>query len=155
MNNILLVEDDRFKSSGIIEFIKSVLGQVNITCASSLVEAVDSITENIYDLVLVDMAIPSHPIVPGEGAPISYLSGGLEVILELNSNGRHDPCVIITQYYEIEVSGQFISIDNAVDEINKHLDCRIYGCIQYTEGENNWKKELKEFLVNENSLAGR
>lgn len=146
MIKILLIEDDGFKAKSICDFVNIMLINMDIKIVSSLVEAINSISQEVYDLVLVDMAIPSHPIVSGGGAPMSLLTGGLDVLLELNSLDRNDQCVIITQYPEIEISGQFFSVQRAGLEIKKQLNCDVLACIEYSEGADDWKKALGKVL---------
>lgn len=146
MIKILLIEDDSFKARSLQEFVSSVLRDVSINNASSLVEAIAQVNQEPFDLVLIDMAIPSHPIIPGAGSPMSFLTGGLDVLLELKSLERSDPCVIITQYPEIELSGQFFSLQLASREIKEQLDCDVLACIEYSEGSENWKTALLEVL---------
>lgn len=144
--NFLLVEDDNFKARSIQDFISSILRNTKINITGSLVEAIDAINRDVYDFVIVDMAIPSHPTIPGGGAPMSLLTGGLDVLLELKALDRTDPCIIITQYPEIEISGKFFSIQQAGGEIKTHLNCDVLACIQYFEGAENWKSALGEVL---------
>lgn len=142
MFKVLIVEDDIHKLDSLTIFMSNHLLCSEITPAKSLQEAITSIDEEVFDLVLVDMAIPSHAIVQGEGSPISLLNGGLEVILELSSLGRSDDCVIITQFHEIEICSNNYAIQTAKKYISELLECEVLDCILYDEGENLWKKQL-------------
>ncbi|MEH6501031.1 MAG: response regulator [Pseudoalteromonas distincta] len=148
---ILLVEDDSFKALSISDYIHEECKQAIITIASSLVDAIDSVNNENFDLILVDMGIPSHPTVAGGGSPMSLLTGGLDVLLELNSLGRADPCLIITQYPEIEISGNFYPVNCATEKILIHLSCVVMDCILYIEGSSEWKGALKKAL---NTVTG-
>ncbi len=149
MKKVLIVEDDEFKANSLKDFIIQRPEFDDVQIVSSLVEAVDVIQENSYALILVDMAIPSHPLKIGGGSPISLLTGGIEVILELNYLNRKDPCVIITQYPDIEISGSFYSLSEAKLQIKNQLECYVEACVEYKEGDGSWKQELTKVL-NEN-----
>ncbi|CAI87403.1 response regulator [Pseudoalteromonas translucida] len=149
MNTVLIIEDDKFKATSLEKFMieRDEFDQViNVT---SLVEAIDAIEADEYSFILVDMAIPSHPIKLGEGSPISLLTGGLEVLMELSNMERKDPCVVITQFPDIEIAGQFYPLAKAKSEIKKQLECSVLACLEYKEGESLWKESLKEILDNE------
>jgi CheY-like chemotaxis protein len=146
MNNVLIIEDDEFKANNIKELIVSSGIYSEISLVSSLVEAVEAVNKFDFALVLIDMAIPSHPVVSGGGAPMSLLTGGLEVLLELQSVEKSPPCVIITQYPDIEISGEFYTVDQAADEIKNQLGCTVLECIKYVEGNDSWKIALKKVL---------
>ena len=146
MIKLLLIEDDSFKAKSLLDFVYSVLPDVSVTNASSLVEAINQVNNASFDLVLIDMAIPSHPIISGAGSPMSLLTGGLDVLLELKYLERSDPCVIITQYPDIELSGQFFPLQQAGREIKTQLDCDVLACIEYSEGSEKWKTVLLDIL---------
>ncbi|KRV67108.1 response regulator [Pseudomonas citronellolis] len=146
MKPILIIEDDSFKLNSLIEHIEKTIKGIQIHSATNLVDAIDLISKIECSAIIVDMAIPSHPTIIGGGSPMSLLTGGLDVILELKELKRNEPCIIITQYPDIEISGEFYPVSKAKEEIHKHLDCKVLTCISYSEGSNNWKSELTETL---------
>jgi CheY-like chemotaxis protein len=143
---VLLIEDDNFKEKSLTDFMASIVTNLEIKCAPSLVDAIEAIDNNIYDLILIDMAIPSHPILMGGGAPISLLTGGIEVLLELSSLERTDPCIIITQYPDIEISSSFVHVSHAANEIKSRLNCEVLDCILYSEDSGDWKIQLNHIV---------
>lgn len=143
---ILIVEDDDYKLERIKAFAAQELGDVTFKTSESLKEALEAIAENVYDLVFVDMAIPSHPTIAGQGTPVSFNTGGLEIIMELAAIGRADPCIIITQYPDIEISGEYIPVSQVKNKIPELLECEVAACILYDEDNDNWKNELKIVL---------
>ncbi|SGY89106.1 response regulator [Moritella viscosa] len=146
MKTVLIIEDDEFKANSLRDFMLSRDEFDEVKVVSSLVEAIDAINAERYKFILIDMAIPSHPLKIGGGTPISLLTGGIEVLLELNYLDRSDPCVIITQYPDIEISGQFYSLEQAKVEIEGQLECSVMSCIEYREGDDSWKKLLEKVL---------
>lgn len=143
---ILVIEDDNFKADSISSFLSVKYSGSNITVKTNLAESIEIINLEEFNYVMVDMAIPSHPIVSGEGAPISFLTGGLDVILELNALERADECIILTQYPEIEICGQFYHINEAKNMIETLLGCSVLGCLEYSENGTNWKTSLENLL---------
>ena len=69
--------------------------------------------------------------------------------MELSNMERKDPCVVITQFPDIEIAGQFYPLAKAKSEIKKQLECSVLACLEYKEGESLWKESLKEILDNE------
>lgn len=55
-----------------------------------------------FDLVVLDMAIPSHPTAPGEGSPVSFLTGGLDVLLELSARNPSSRCMLILSFRRLK-----------------------------------------------------
>jgi CheY-like chemotaxis protein len=146
MQRVLLIEDDNVKALNIREFIRGLFEDAIFHEVPSLVDAIDHVNTNQYDLVLVDMAIPSHQSLPGGGAPMSLLNGGLEILLELKALARQDRCVVVTQFHEVEVSGVHYPVGEAAAAISEFIECDVLGCIEYSDENDSWKAELSRLL---------
>lgn len=144
MFKVLIVEDDIHKLDSLTAFINQYLSNSEVMPATNLKDAIEAVDSHLFDLILIDMAIPSHATVPGGGSPMSLLTGGLEVILELSSLEREDDCIIITQFHEIEICDNNYSINTAKKYIHELLECEVLDCILYDEGENSWRKKLMD-----------
>ncbi|MFW9710790.1 response regulator [Vibrio parahaemolyticus] len=146
MKNILIIEDDSFKADSLFQFLVGYYSDPEIKVAGSLAEAINIVNSDVFDLILVDMALPSHPSVIGGGAPTSLLTGGIDVLLELNYLERNDPCIVVTQYPDIDISGKFYDLAQAKVEFKSQLGCDVMACIEYKEGESSWQEHLKTIL---------
>jgi CheY-like chemotaxis protein len=144
---VLLVEDDEHKRRSIISALQECAQSVNVIVAESLHTGIKNIDETPFDLVVLDMAIPSHPLVSGEGAPVPFNTGGLDILLELDSMGRNDPCIVITQFPEIEISQIFYSVEKAAVAIEKELGYKVIDCIAYSGVDGVWLEQFSELLV--------
>lgn len=104
----LIIEDDNYKAESLKKFVfNNVDNKASILIATNLKDAILSIEENIFDYIFVDMSIPSHPTMIGQGTAFSLVKGGLEILMEISELDRNDRCIVITQYPEIEISGNF------------------------------------------------
>ncbi|MEE3923322.1 hypothetical protein [Pseudomonas viridiflava] len=139
---ILIVEDDDYKLERIRSFAALAFGGVDIRASESLKGALEAVADDIYDLIFVDMAIPSHPTIAGQGTPVPFNTGGLAVLMELAALDRHDPCIIITQYPDIEISGEYIPIDQVREKLPLLLECEVLACVFYDEDKDSWQDEL-------------
>jgi CheY-like chemotaxis protein len=146
MLNVLIIEDDSFKYDNISEFLKSQFNKIHIDKATNLYDAMQNISKTNYELILVDMSIPSHPITPGSGSPINLLDGGIEIIVQLKLRNEFADCIIVTQYPEVESCGESYPIKDVKKALHDFLDIKIIGCIQYMDGSNEWKFEIREML---------
>tara|TARA_R110000737_G_scaffold343453_1_gene369432 strand:- start:3293 stop:3730 length:438 start_codon:yes stop_codon:yes gene_type:complete len=143
---VLIIEDDDYKAQNLVAFTEKKFPRVYIDVAVSLIEAIDAIDDKVYDLILVDMAIPSHTAVQGEGAPISFLTGGIDVLLELSEMERDDVCIVITQHPSIEISGEHYSLEDATRCFKELLGCNVKACIYYVQDEEKWLVDLEKAL---------
>lgn len=146
MTKVLIVEDDSFKLDDLRAFVEGSIKQATITQALDVASAVEELELNVFDLLIIDMALPSHPVISGGGSPLSLLSGGLELLFELRYMQRNDDCIIITQYPEIEISGRFFPVSSGVAAIREHFGIQIVACLEYSESSNEWKYDLEKLL---------
>ena len=107
---VLLVEDDNFKQELVEQLVLQVRPIVEIVVARSVQQAVQLLGSGTFDLIILDMSLPSHESKAGGSQPISQPSGGIEVLLELSYECRTDRVVILTQYPEIEYDGRLHSL---------------------------------------------
>lgn len=147
MRNILIIEDDSFKMDTLVALVRAGTNEVNIHCVTDVASAISAVDQEKFDLIIIDMALPSHPVISGEGSPMSLLTGGLEILFELSSLKRQDNCIIVTQYPEIEIAGQFFSVPEAADAIRQYYSCEVVACLHYPSEEmSEWKDTLTGLL---------
>ncbi len=143
----LVVEDDPFKMEGIRSFLKDALGdRVETAECQSLSSATSLLTTLRFDLAILDMSIHSHELEAGAGSPFSLSSGGLDVLFEIAYSGGKTPCIILTQYPDIEIEGAPVAVELAQQEILEKFDIEVAGCVRYVEGDDQWKTEVRSIL---------
>ena len=149
MKKILVVEDDHFKSEEISGIISaSSANKPLVWHSTNVAAAIGMIRSHSFDLIILDMALPSHPLVAGGGAPLSQLTGGLEVLFELQSLDRNDPCLVITQFPEIEMCNNFYSVQSAASALMDNFDIAVLACLEYTIGGGDWHSQLTNIIKN-------
>lgn len=145
--SILVVEDDNFK----LERVKAHLNEVitedfSIAECGAMSTAADMLNAEEYDIVVIDMSIPSHPTAVGAGSPYSFPSGGLDVLFGIEDLKHRSICIVLTQYPEIEIEGILVPVDQAGEQIFKKFGIRVSGCIQYLEDGLDWKLKMNKYL---------
>lgn len=148
MPEVLIVEDDAFKAEDLRAVLFAVDQSTKCHIVASVSGAVEAIKTHIFDLILLDMALPSHSLLPGGGAPLSMLTGGTEVLFELQSMGRYDPCIVITQYPEIEMCGRFYSVAASKEAFAAEYEVTVLACLEYSERNPAWKRHLLSLYKN-------
>lgn len=145
--NILIVEDDDFKYSKIVDLLTRCASTASISHVGNVYEAVNHVRVKSPDKIILDMSLPSHPAIAGEGSPISMPAGGIEVILELRSLGKNKiPIAILTQYPDVEVEYEFYSIKDSEQILKDLYDIQCLFVIYYDNESDDWEFETKSFL---------
>ncbi|WP_207893057.1 response regulator [Shewanella frigidimarina] len=143
---VLIIEDDDYKANDLTSYTKEKYSGANIKVAVSLAEAIDYIDNYTFDLIFIDMAIPSHTAEQGEGAPMSLLTGGVDILLELSEMERTDVCIVITQYPSVEISGEHYPLEKAPEKFKSLLNCDVLACIYYVVDDPRWGEDLEKAL---------
>lgn len=144
-HRILLVEDDHAKEAQIASVIRKELPHFQLDIASSVVEAVSSLKTGTYNLIVLDIALPSHARSRG-AAPSQMPSGGLEVIYELSAEARFDPVIVLTQYPAIEYNGCSFKLSAAAVVLRAEAQVNILSVNYFDRNENRWKNHLQEAM---------
>lgn len=106
---ILIVEDDPFKLKQLRRRVEEFPDITPVEVACSLQEAMATLSAHTYDVVLLDMAIPSHAGT-GSGDVYSQPVGGLDVLLYLSANERDERVIILTQYPTVEYDREHVPL---------------------------------------------
>lgn len=138
----LIVEDDPFKEAALREVLEQLDSRFRFETSVSVQTALLSIRAKKFDLVLLDMALPSHDRSRGKGSPTSMPSGGLEILLTLNRLKRLDPIIVVTQYPEVDINGSLIPILAVKSAILGIVRVNLLDVIHYDQTEDAWRDAL-------------
>lgn len=145
--NILIVEDDFFKYSKIIDAISNLKAEVSFHRCDNVHAAVKYVKNTTPHKIILDMSLPSHEARIGEGSPIPMPAGGVEILLELSYRKKeHIPILILTQYEEIEIEDDYYSIDEAGPELKRLYGFSHINVSLYDNDINDWHDSLKKFI---------
>lgn len=143
----LLIEDDAFKRELIETEIIRLYPEAQILNGQSVREAVRLVKLQMYDFVVLDIALPSHDTRPGGAQPLSQPSGGVEVLLELAFEQRTDRVVIVTQYPEIEYDGVLHSLSAAKTLFRDELSVDVHAIVHFNAADNEWKDRFASAMA--------
>ena len=141
------MEDDPYKTELLQEALRANFVAPEIVVARSVQQAVDRLAAAAYDLIVLDMSLPSHEIRAGGAQPLSQPSGGIELLLELSYDGRGDRVVIVTQYPDIVFKGELHPLAKFRKALGKEVKVNLAGAIYFNATDDSWRKQLKETLT--------
>lgn len=145
---ILIVEDDSYKYSKVQAFLQDLISQSEFIHKDSVYGAVLYLRSEKPDLVILDMSLPSHPLVAGQGSPVSMPAGGIEVIMELKLLGKTDiHIVVLTQYPNVEIEDEYYSISQSQELIRELYGMERIEVIYYDNESADWSVKLRGALL--------
>jgi len=138
---ILLVEDDEDKREQLISFIKEKI-KCDLFEVRSFQSGLKMIKKEHFDLILLDMTMPTFDITPTESGGRSQPFGGEMLIYEMIRREIAIKVIVVTQFDLFGKGDEEITL--------KELDLRLanqfkniyLGAVQYSINYTGWKESL-------------
>ncbi|MGK4151935.1 response regulator [Kurthia gibsonii] len=142
---ILIIEDDKQKTEQIISFLKKFSSITEIQLEKSYNSGLRTVTKESFDLLLLDMSLPTFEITVDEsgGKPMSF--AGEEILRQLHRKKITVPTIVITQYDRFEKGLSLSQIKSSIESKGypNYIDT-----IYYNTTNDSWVLELTELLQN-------
>lgn len=146
---ILIVENDSIKSNQVLSFLEDELNISNkqTTVKRSFQSGLEAILTIPFDLLILDMSIPTFDITETDDGGETLDRGGEIILQEMEREGIIVPALILTQYEEFDN----ISLEEIDNELKTDYSDFYLGCIYYNIAEDKWQNDLKE-IIEENYI---
>lgn len=141
---VLLIEDDDYKARQIVEFVNTLGCEVEVKKAYN--SGMMALTNNQYDLVLLDMTIPSFELSPEHPTSRIRKYGGRDILSEMERCEIVVPTIIITQYKVFDDGEKSLEILN--EELAEEYSQIYKGLIYYNSSIVDWQEKLQNILSN-------
>lgn len=143
----LLVEDDENKFKQIERFTKELFSGVELFTAASYQSGLRALIGNSFDLIIMDMSMPTYDVSLTEegGRPQAY--AGRELLRQMTRRRINTPVVIVTQYDRFGDGIDSRSFEQLDAELfNAHPNIYL-GMVYYNSALEGWKEELEAKLA--------
>ena len=143
---ILLVEDEAGKREDLREELSQLLSQHSpeIIEKESLRSAWRALSTGAYDLMILDMSLPSSD-VSDDSAPNEPESfAGREILDQMRLRQIFVPVLVVTQYRTFEKGT--VSLEELVEGFSEKYAPFFRGYIYYSASSANWRKQLNLHL---------
>ena len=144
---ILMIEDGEYKRDRVSEFLCSEFENIELTIKESFSTGVKEILGNSFDLLILDMSLPTFDKNDGGSGGDFRVNGGLELAEKLKRKNKLIPFIFLTQYTSFSNNDQEVrSIEN-IDLSSKNKFGENYlGYIYYEHAKFEWKSILEEVI---------
>ena len=139
---VLVIEDNPNKLKQIKNFLKEYYNQPQIEEARSFNGGKAKLYEETWDLILLDMSLPTYDITHTEYGGDKKPVAGKNLMKRMLNRKIFTPVVIITQFETFD--DDRISLDSLNQEFNEKFSNIWKGSIFY--GNDDWNIELKKLL---------
>jgi len=146
---ILLVEDDEDKREDLSSFIKEKLTD-NFRIAKSIQSGKKALKEAKYDLILLDMTIPTFDVSPLEQGGRTQPFGGRILLAEMVRNRVETKVVVVTQFDLFGKGEEEITLQELDNQLKNSFPKIYYGAIHFSVSIIGWKdlldKKIKSLI---------
>lgn len=139
---ILIIEDNPNKLRHIINFLNEYYCEPLIDETYSFNGGKTKIYEKNWDLILLDMSLPTYDITHTEYGGDKKPVAGKNLMKRMLNRKIYTPVIIITQFETFD--DDRISLDSLNQEFNEKFNAVWKGTVFY--GNDDWNIELKKLL---------
>lgn len=148
---ILLVEDEEDKRLQIINFITQNLSNT-YTEVKSFQSARKAIDEDYFDLIILDMSIPTFDVTPSDYGGRSQPFGGEAILYELLRNGINTKVIVVTQFDIFGKGEEEVSLKDLDLRLKKLFENNYLGAVQFSIKYTAWTGALLNKITNASLL---
>jgi len=141
--NILLVEDDEDKREQLELFIRDWL-KSEFSEVRSFQSALRAIKDKYFDLILLDMTMPTFDISPTDSGGRSQPFGGEMLLEEMLRKNISSKVIVVTQFDIFGKGEEEITLKDLNLKLSTLFTENYLGAIQYSINYTGWKEKLFE-----------
>ncbi|MFK4810358.1 hypothetical protein ACI3KW_09105 [Devosia sp. ZW T5_3] len=142
---VLLVEDEEHKIADLTErILRAGIAPGDLVAVSGVRDAVLQATGGSYDLVVLDMALPTFSHGTGGGVPQSV--GGVEVLRALDAEGLSLKIIVVTQYPGIIIGGKNVTLRQVGKVASAKYGQQVLGAVLYKFKMPEWQEAFDALM---------
>lgn len=144
--NILLIEDETNKANQILQYLSHHDINPEVVHRRSYQSGLSEIYDRDFDLIVMDMSLPTFDIEPGEDAYKFRHIGGHDILAELKRKRRKARVVVLTQFERFGEGNQFIALKDLKRVMRRDFSDNYLETISYHPNKTAWQTELNELI---------
>ena len=141
---ILIIEDDKNKSSQIIERLNSQYSNLTFSEKRSFQQGIKSLRNSSFDLLLLDMTLPTFDIDTNRGGGKIRNFAGMEILEEMLQREINLKTIIITQYESF--GEEQITISQMRTILKEKYNKNFIEIIYYSSSSKSWFENLTKLV---------
>jgi CheY-like chemotaxis protein len=144
--NLLLVEDSPYKCDCIMDYLSSREMDVSTTVVSSFNSARRALLDHTYQVILLDMSLPTYDKTESSAGGNTRQLGGRELARRVVRKWPNTMIIFITQYQSFSDTTRSYTFAHLQVELKKECGGQMRGMIYFDNSKSSWKDELGKLL---------
>lgn len=143
---VLLVEDNEHKRDRVLAYLAEVLPAFTVSQARSYASGCQMVESEEFDLVLMDISLPTYDKAGREGGGRFRSNGGREIARKIVRRGVLTPIVFLTQYEAFSDRGTSLSLEELRGLLAQECGANFRGLVYFDSSKSAWKSELDKLI---------
>ncbi|WP_157974643.1 hypothetical protein [Lewinella sp. IMCC34183] len=143
---ILLIEDDQKKSHDIVEYLCLTIAEIDVVVKESYQSGIRELIAHNYDLLLLDMSIPTWDKSINEPGGNFEKFGGIKILKECARRSCLVNTLLITMFSDFGDGDSSINLAAIDTSLKESYPDYYQGVIYYSSRDENWKLNLDKFF---------
>lgn len=140
---ILLIEDDPNKKTQLCNFLSNIK-EVNIIQTNSYKSGLRAVVKDAYDLVILDMSMPTFDITINESGGRILPFAGKEILRQMKRRNIIIPTIVVTQFEKFGEYEKMIYLEELNEELAIEFSENYIDTVNYNPTSSSWIDSLKE-----------
>lgn len=140
---ILLIEDDPNKKTQLCNFLNN-LKEVNIIQTNSYKSGLRAVVKDSFDLVILDMSMPTFDITINESGGRILPFAGKEILRQMKRRNIIIPTIVVTQFEKFGEYEKMIYLEELNEELALEFSENYIDTVNYNPTSSSWIDSLKE-----------
>jgi DNA-binding NarL/FixJ family response regulator len=145
--NILLIEDDHKKMDDIKSFLETKFPNTSLTIKESYQSGLRTIIQDKFDLLLLDMSLPTWKSIEFEDMGSFEKFGGMNIMKEMQRRDIKVKTILITMFDDFGESDSSITLPQIDQFLRLDFSDFYLGYIFYNSRSNDWTEKLEKVLA--------
>ena len=142
---VLIVEDDENKRQYLASFVREQIADASIEEARSYRSGLLKSLEQRFDLILLDMSMPTFDIAPGEDGGRPQSLAGREILRQLERRRVQHAVIVVTQLVRFG-DDETMTASELDGELRDAHPSMYRGMVYYDATLAGWKGELLDLI---------
>jgi DNA-binding NarL/FixJ family response regulator len=145
--NIIIIEDNEFKRKKLYDFLIDLESIKTIDTAFSYSSGLNKCLNNNYDLLILDMSMPTYDKSTLETGGRFRTYGGKEILRQLKRKNKSKPFIVVSQYPKFSENEETLSLEEIGNSLFELFPIDYLGLVFYDTSSAVWKSELEKLIL--------
>ncbi|MHC1789010.1 response regulator [Solidesulfovibrio sp.] len=127
-------------------YLKSQFSNLSFVEKFSVRSGLEALKKNEFDLLLLDMTLPTFDITPTEEGGLPQPYGGRELLLQLKRFSKPTPAIVISGFDRFGEGHSGMSLEELNQQLAKDNNKSYKGAIYYSTFDDNWMQNLNSLI---------